>query len=64
MGFLLLASVVAEIWALGAGSSSCDSRAQKVGLIVMVSGISSSVACGIFLDPGIEPVSPALTGGS
>ena len=29
----------------------------------MAHGLSCFMACGIFPDPGIEPVSPALTGG-
>ena len=34
-----------------------------MGPIVVAQGLSFSGACGIFLEPGIEHVSPALIGG-
>ena len=48
---IVVASVVAEYGLWGAGVSVVVTLGlQRVGLVVMVSGISSSVACGIFLD--------------
>ena len=43
-------SLVAEHWALGEAS------------VVAAHRLSCSEACGIFLEPGIEPMSPALPG--
>ena len=37
---------------------------ESTGSIVVVQGSSCFVACGIFYMPGIQPVSPALAGGS
>ena len=39
-------------------------RLQSTALMVVAPGLSCSVACGIFLDQGLEPVSPALAGSS
>ena len=39
-------------------------RLQSTGLIVVAPRLSCSVACGLFLDQGLEPVSPALAGNS
>ena len=48
---IAVASVVAELRLQGAGVSVVVALGlQRVGLVVMVHGIGSSVACGIFLD--------------
>ena len=48
---IAVASVVAELRLQGAGVSVVVTLGlQRVGLVVMVHGIGSSVACGIFLD--------------
>ena len=39
------------------------SRLWSIGLIIVVQGLSCSEACGIFPEPGIEPVYLALAGG-
>ena len=46
------------------GFSCCGAQAlQCTGSVVVAHGLSCSVACGIFLDQGSNPVSPALAGG-
>ena len=48
---IAVASVAAELRLQGAGVSVVVTLGlQRVGLVVMVHGIGSSVACGIFLD--------------
>ena len=53
-------------WGRGGSSlqctdSSCVLQASEhVGLVVVAHRLSCTLACGIFLDPGIKPMSPAL----
>ena len=49
---------------LGLQSVVAVPRLQSTALMVAGPGLSCSVACGIFLDQGLEPVSPALAGNS
>ena len=37
-------------------------RLSSAGSVVLAHGLSCSMACGVFPDPGIKPVSSALTG--
>ena len=46
------------------GLSCCvrSTGSRRAGSVVVVHGPSCSAACGIFPEPGLEPVSPALAG--
>ena len=68
--FIAVASLVAEyglqarglqqLWHVG--SVVVARGLQSTGTVVVVHGLSCSVACGIFPEPGLEPMSPALAG--
>ena len=44
------------------GSVVAAPRLQNAGSVVVAHGLGCPAACGIFLDQGSEPVSPALSG--
>ena len=50
-------------WVLGCGASVVAIPGlSSTGSIVVAHRLSCSMECGIFLEPGIKPVSPALAG--
>ena len=67
MGFSLVATGGASLHG-GAqashcgGFSCCRARVLSAGSVLVAQGLSCSMACVIFPDPGIESVSPALAG--
>ena len=65
MSFLIaVASLAVEHRLYGAQASVVVAPGLwSTGSLVVVHGLSGSVVCGIFLDPRIEPTSPALSGG-
>ena len=59
-----------QLWLAGATlqlhcwASNCDSTGPRhMGSVLVLHGLSSPVACGIFLDQRSNPLSPALAGG-